>query len=381
MSDDQTSTPRWFNYFLRSGNECHQFWQEYLQRSQRDVLFVLGLGFDPRMCLGYKSLLEAEGSGKRDLMLIRFKEGPNSPSRKYSHLVESNLKKLEHLAPRESKKTVKDIPMWSADGRRIGSKNAASIFSGVSDFHAYTDVVIDISSMPRGIYFPLIGKALYLIDSYNKNKADSSSLLNLHVLVSENALLDAKIKDDGIDEDANYMHGFTGTLEAESDTSLSRIWMPIMGESQGEQLERILNKVAADEICPIIPMPSVKPRRGDNLLVEYRELLFDRLRVEPGNFMYVSEQNPFEVYRETYRTIRNYKEALENLGGCRVVISASSSKLLSIGALLAAYELKGEGVGMINVETQGYQIENDITKELHNTTLFTLWLAGDCYAK
>lgn len=382
MSNNQTSTQRWFNYFLRSGNGFHLFWQEYLQGNQRDILFVLGLGFDPRMCLAYEALLEAKGSGKRDLLLIRFQEGPNSPSQKYSHLVEANLKKLNDLAPKGCKKTEKVIPMWSKDGRRIGSRNAASVFPDLSDFHVYTDIVIDVSAMPRGIYFPLIGKALYLMDTYGKKKAmHSGSILNLHVLVSENAPLDSKIKDEGIDEDANYMHGFTGTLETESDASLPRIWIPILGENQEEQLERILNKVSADEICPVIPMPSVKPRRGDSLLVEYRELLFDRLRVEPGNFIYVSEQNPFEVYREIHRTVYHYKEALKNLGGCQVVISATSSKLLSIGALLAAYELKNEGVGVINVETQGYRIENDITTELHNTTLSTLWLAGDCYAR
>ena len=124
--------------------------------------------------------------------------------------------------------------------------------------------------------------------------------------------------------------------------------------------------------------------RTDNLLVEYRELLFDRLRVDQRNFIYVDEQNPFEVYRELHRTITHYNKALKTLGGCQVVISALGSKLLSIGALLAAYELKdyGSGVGIAHVESRGYNFENekDTEKVLSETTLSTLWLEGDCYA-
>jgi hypothetical protein len=119
------------------------------------------------------------------------------------------------------------------------------------------------------------------------------------------------------------------------------------------------------------------------LLVEYRKLLFDSWGVDQRNFIYAAEQNPFELYRAIYRTVLRYNESLRALGGCQVIISALSSKLLSIGALLAAYELKdyGLGVGMAHVETQGYEIEGgiDLGSELPRTELSTLWLTGDCY--
>jgi len=35
-----------------------------------------------------------------------------------------------------------------------------------------------------------------------------------------------------------------------------------------------------DEICPVLPFPALNPRRGDNLVLEYRDLLFDRLRID-----------------------------------------------------------------------------------------------------
>lgn len=380
MSETESVAQRWFNHFLCRGDEFSRFWKDYLQKKQRDLLFVLGMGFDPRMCMGYEAVVNAKGSGKRDRIIIRFEEGPNSPSTKYSSLVEENLRKLQEIAPNESREIIREVAMWSKDGRRIGSKNAANVFSDLSDFSDYTDLVIDISALPRGIYFPLIGKALYLIDNY-QNGEKHQKPPNLHVVISENAALDVMIKDEGIDEDANFIHGFTGTLETVSEGRLPRIWIPILGEHQSQQLEHMLNRASANEICPILPMPSADPRRGDNLLIEYRELLFDRMLVEPRNFVHVSEQNPFEVYQAIHRMVHHYKDALEDLGGCQVVISATSSKLLSIGALLAAYELKDEGVGVVNVETQGYHVEGDITEKLHQTVLSTIWLAGDCYAQ
>jgi hypothetical protein len=123
----------------------------------------------------------------------------------------------------------------------------------------------------------------------------------------------------------------------------------------------------------------VNPRRSDNLVAEYRDFLFDRLRVEPCNFIYASEWNTFEVYRQIYRTVERYNVALEALGKCKIVVSALSSKLLSVGALLAAYEAKRKGymVGISHVETHGYKINEQIAS--CNPELFSLWIAGECY--
>ena len=372
-------SPRWDPYFIARDEYFILFWKEFLYKYKRNILFILGIGFDPRMCFGYESIVNLGGSGKRDCLLVQFDEGPNSPSRVYSNLVEKNLEKIKNIIPVNSKIITQKISMWSEDSsRRTGSRNSANIIVDLSDISKYTDIVVDISSMPRGIYFPLIGKILFLMDS-NKKEEKITQNPNLHILVSENAQLDSKIKDEGIDEDANYMYGFTGTLETESYADLPKVWIPILGENQAQQLIRMVNKIDPNEICPMLPMPSVDPRRGDNLLTEYREILFDRLRVDPKNYIYVAEQNPFEVYREIFRTVQHYKKSLETLGGCQIAISASSSKLLSIGALLAAYELKNQGVGIINIETYGYQIDDDIESLLDKTELFTIWISGECY--
>lgn len=371
---------RWENYFFRRGTEFGDFWSSYLQAGERSLLFLIGLGFDPRALHALKALLTLGGKGSRDCISVEFDEGQGSPSRKHYDMVQKNRAELSSLIPKDATST-KTISMLSRDGRRVGSRNASNLIGTASEIAKYSDIVIDVSAMPRGVYFPLIGKVLYLLDTFTK-EGKQGSIPNLHVIVSENPHLDSKIVDEGIDEDASYMHGFTGTLDTEASTGSPKIWIPILGERQGPQLERVDNLVQPDEICPIIPMPSVNPRRGDDLLLEYREFLFDRLRVEPRNFIPVSENNPFEVYREIYSTVLHYNQALNLLGHCRIVLSSHSSKLLSIGTLLAAYELKSKGVGVAHVETHGYQIEGeiDVGSELGQTELSTLWLSGDCYA-
>jgi len=142
-----------------------------------------------------------------------------------------------------------------------------------------------------------------------------------------------------------------------------------------------------DEICPVLPFPSLDPRRSDNLVLEYRDLLFDRLRIEPRNFIYVSERNPFDVYRQIQRTIHHYREVhrevLGPLGGCKTVLSALSTKLLSVGALLVAYELKQAkvDVGIAYVGSQGYIMDDGSgsPRQQIQSELFGLWLTGECY--
>lgn len=371
---------RWENYFLRSGNEFSKFWEEYLGNKERDVLFVVGLGFDPRMCIASDVILNVGGKGNRDCFLIVFDEGADSPSRKYSGEIASNKSKLTELFNEKGELIEKTIKIFSEDGRRIGSTSAANIFSSAADLSKYTDIVVDISAIPRALYFPIIKK---LLQNHDSNK-DTSKNPNIHVVVTENPVLDAAIQAEGVDDKANYIHGFGGNIDLESTAQLPRIWMPIIGERREDHMTKIHTLISpVEEICPILPFPGTNPRKGDNLILEYREFLFDKFRhVEPNNIVYAAEQNPFEAYRKIVKTVIQYDHALKPLGGCKIILSALSSKLLSIGALLAAYDLKQKkySIGVAHVEAQGYTMsgENGMKSEA-GRELFSLWLAGEGY--
>ena len=356
--------PRWENYVLGRGPELTAFWQNRLCEP-KDILYVLGKGFDPRMCDGAELIMASGGKGKRDFLAVGFDEGPSSASQAYAANTEANWKKLSGIANGHGTLTTKEIAMWSGDGRRIGSRSAAYLFDKETDISGYTDIVVDISALPRGLYFPIVAKILHLIDRMNGIKP------HLHVFVAENPSIDAQIRDEGIDEAAEYVHGFGGGLAMEAGGPDPKVWIPLLGEGQATQLERIHELVTPDEICPVMPFPSLDPRRPDNLLLEYRELMFDRLFVEPGNFIYASERNPFDVYRQVRRAILQYRSALEPLGKCKAVISAQSTKLLSVGALLVAYELK-QDVAIANIESQGYAMGP--LGQCPASEVFGLWL-------
>jgi hypothetical protein len=372
--------PRWHNYVMESGPRLETFWKSHL-RTPRDVLFVVGKGFDPRMCLGLQLVLSAGGTGKRDVIALELDEGDSSPSKRYQPLVDENWTVLQRLMVPKGSLSTRELKVWSADGRRIGSRRAAALFGSQRDFNGYSDVVLDISALPRGIYFPLIAKILHLLDKGTVDRRDKKP--NFYVMVAEDPILDGRIQDEGVDDTATYVHPFAGRLEMEATADYPKVWIPVLGERQTTQLGRIYDLVAPDEIAPLLPSPSGNPRRSDDLVLEYRELLFDRLRIERSNFIFASERNPFEVYRQIRKAVLHYRDALQPLGGCKAVLSALSTKLLSVGAILVAYELKQANVdvGIADVECQGYIIEVAAEGDLSNTQseLFGLWLWGESY--
>jgi len=376
MTDDF----RWNDYFLRGAADVESFWKDLLAEEERRLLFVLGHGFDQRMCHGLRTIVGTSKDTPFDALVIEYDEGPRSHSHQYSELRERNGERLEALLKGRGKLARRRITMFN-DGRRVGARSITNEFQSMSKFRSYSDVVVDISALPRGLYFPLLSKLLLLFDQ----DPGDQSWPNLHVVVAHSPGLDQRIVDEGVEENASFLHGFSAaSFEREATREQPRIWIPLLGRRQTIQLERIYELVSPDEICPLLPSPAHNPREADDLVLEYREFLFDQLRVEPQNIIYASESNPFEVYRQLMRSIVHYREALEPLSGCKAVLSALSSKLLSLGALLAAYELSrgrtGDDhvdVGVAHVDTQGYRLED--AEEEQAVDLYSLWLCGECY--
>ncbi|MBV9122145.1 MAG: hypothetical protein JO112_02135 [Planctomycetes bacterium] len=368
----QPSAPRWQHYVLLQGERLRAFWVDHLSQRERNLLFVLGRGFDPRMCMGLQLILEMGGSGQRDVLALDFREGPASPSLVYQDLVEANWTALQGLFQGRGQITTRPLEFWSVEGRRASSQNARDLFMSSHCFAGYTDVVVDVSAMPRSVFFPLLARILNLLDVA---RAVPVPTANLHVLVADNPPLDAAIQEEGIDQMAEFMASFMGGFDVEA-TQTPKVWIPLLGEHRTTQFDRIRDLVKPDEVCPVLPSPARNPRRGDNIVVEYQRVLFDELRLNPAEFLYASEQNPFEVYRQLRGAVVRYEEVFRLLGGCRVALSAMSSKLMSLGALLVAYELKQleYNVGVAHIECQGYTMPAVVP----TAELFGLWVAGEC---
>lgn len=361
----------------RFGVDLELFLSEHFADESRKVCFIMGRGFDPRMVSGIRRLRRACPGLSIQITLLTFDEGALSPSRKYDELVRANIKALLDIIE-EKDVTLKTLSMFSQERRRITARSAEALFKNASEFSGFTDIIVDVSALPRSVFMPVTAKLLHLIDAL------PSPRLNLFVLADENVALDTAFVEEGLDEEADYVHPFRGDAERESTASKPRVWFPLLGENQGNQLRKIADLVKPSEVCPLLPAPSRDPRRGDDLVVEHREFLFDSLRVDPRNFLYVCEDNPFEVYRQLMLAISHYGTTLEPLGGANAILTAASSKLLSIGAVLAAYELKKSKsrIAIAHIEAHGYGIGVELghlAKLAEDGVTHCLWLAGECY--
>lgn len=373
---------RWSPHIMFNNNSIDSFWSEHFSKNDHKALFILGKGFDVRMNISLSRLIENSENINFDCFLIEFDEGEDSPSHQYQSFIDENMVEFNSLIDKDSLKT-KQINVWSKSGkgrRAIGDKKASDLFK-YDDIKEYTDIILDISSLPRGIYFSLVGKILALIDS----KPEKNH--NLFLTVAENVEIDKLIQESAIEDDLAYLHGFGGEIELESEKEKPLIWFPILGEEKDSHIRKGSSKITEDknrlyEICPVLPFPSKNPRRSDSLLIEYHELLFDTLDIESQNIMYTTERDPFQAYVQLSKAIQNYKESLEIINGCKIAISNFSSKLLSIGSLLVAYENQ-DFVGIMNVNSGGYKIldEEKIKKIKDKSEIFVTWLTGYPYNK
>lgn len=363
---------RWNNYLLKEGEKYKTFWQNYLTHEKK-VLFILGGGFDPRMCFCLDLIMNEDCRAKLDCLLLNLDGNDVSLSPDLQSRVVQNNSELKRMMVGRGTLKEEKLKMEDETGRAIGSRSVVGMFNDYN-FDRHTDIIVDISSLPLDVYFPLIGKILNILDERRLG-------VNLHVVVAENVRMDQCIKNDGLSDEATYLYRFGGNLELESEAINPLVWIPILGEDQSAQLEPIKDLTRPSEICPVLPSPSIDPRRGDKILLENRDLL-DRLSIESGNIIYASEQNPFEVYRQINKTVEYYRTALRPLGDARFAISPLSGKLMSMGALLVAYEegiSNKKTVGIAYVESSGYTMQDNCSDLMPQCKPFSLWIFGDCY--
>lgn len=372
---------RWNPYVLLQNETVKELWNSHFKEQDRKVLFILGKGFDVRMNLAIASLLELCPEINLECIMIEIDEGKDSSSHNLKDLVDENINELTAILGGRSV-VRKDLKLWTTTGKKkvkIGDREASKVIGNYSDIESYSDIIVDISALPRGVYFSLIGKLLTLIDKY------SNSCQNLFITIAENAEIDRLTKEKASEGDVNFLHGFGGGIEVTSENDKPLVWFPILGEEKLGHVRKAFGKITETknrlyEICPTFPFPSKDPRRSDSILIEYHELLFDELGIEPQNIMYISERNPFEAYIQLSNAIKNYKKSLSIINGCKAVLSNFSSKLLSIGTLLAAYEDR-DSVGVLNVDSQGYDYidKNEVKKVKSESELFVTWLTGEPY--
>jgi hypothetical protein len=355
--------------------EFSECWKAHFAVRVRNVLIIAGLGFDPRAVLVSQELIAAAGSGRRDLWLLCYDNGQETTEAS-EQTVANNDARFQALF--NGPRTLLRLPiaMRTDRARSATCQNTKAAILRPDELLKYDDVIVDVSALPRMISLTTLAQLLALFDD---QEARGQPTPNLHVVAAESVAHDLGTAENSLDSDVILLTGFSGRLDSEA-LQNPKIWVPILGEGQDIRLQRIFDKVQPDQICPVVPFPTRDPRRGDRIVESHQRILFDEFRVEPPNILYASEYNPFEAYREVFMAIDRYREALVELGDCRVFVSPLSSKLLSVSALLACYDHKRQksgkfDVGIPYVEVASYGVSDTNLKV--EQILTSMWLTGE----
>ena len=366
---------RWDPYVLARDAEFENFWQGHLATRDRRILLVLGRGFDVRT-LEAARRLKGAGADLRAWMLA-FDTGLGESERRTA-LTAANQAGLEALLGQE-RVDVTRIAIGGSAGAPVTSPNTRRAVGERADIFDYNDIVVDISAMPRMVALTTVAK---LLNDLDRAAAQGGRSVNLHVTVAESVLADIGAARGTLRDSVSMVQGFSGKLNAQGTETWPRVWFPVLGEGQRERLDLIHGILDPDEICPIVPFPSREPRRGDEIIAEHRGTLFDDFQVEPSNILLASEYNPFEAYKQIFLAMDRYRRALNGLGGCKAFVSPVSSKLLSIGVLLACYDhragvVPGQrlDVGIPYVETADYG--DPVQDSAEPFELHSMWIRGE----
>ena len=372
---DQSAQMRWDPYHLFPDHEFDPFWQEHLCARDRKLLIVVGRGFDVR-ALKATSRIVAAGAAP-DVWLLGFDNGLQDSERR-TEMTRQNVSDLGTLCGAHRISTL-DIRIGEPAVGNATSNSTRRAIMQAGSIEAYDDVVVDISAMPRMVALTTIAKLIYDLDEIEHR---TGRLTNLHVTTAESVSADLKAQQGTLSEEVTNVVGFSGHLTAQGTEHVPRVWFPVLGEDQTDRLIKIQDKLDPDEICPVVPFPSREPRRGDEIIDQHRQVLFDDFQAEPRNILRASEYNPFEAYKQLFAAMDRYRRALKELGGCKAFVSPVSSKLLSVGALLACYDhLHGTiaggrlMVGIPYVETAVYG--DPVVDDEIQTELYAMWIRGE----
>jgi hypothetical protein len=365
---------RWDPYVLSEDRNFDDFWRDHLATRDRSMIFVLGRGFDPRALVALQRMVNV--CAKPTVWLMAFDNHLEDSELRQS-LTQRNRDELEVLV---GKARIHELAIDIGDSAysNATSRSTQKAIGSAGDLAAHDDVVVDISAMPRVVALTTVAKLLHDLD---KQAATGGKNTNLHVVTAESVKTDLRTFGSLMDEMTNVV-GFSGHLTEQTSEHVPRVWFPVLGERQKDRLQLIQSRLDPDEICPVIPFPSRNPRRGDDIINEHRVLLFEDFQVEPSNILRASEFNPFEAYKQLFGAMDRYRRALDELGGCKAFVSPLSSKLLSIGALLACYDHRSgaiEGtrlkVGIPYVETAVYS--DPESSDATDYELYSMWIRGE----
>lgn len=350
---------RWDPCVAHRGSDVDGFVAEYFALPGRRVVLIAGAGFDPRST-AVATRLAAAGVPIRALLIQENR--PNAAQELFDRASANTGAMLAAIADRE----LVPIDIFGGDGAVTGGRNVVTLL-GRQNFEGVTDVVIDISALSVGTSFPIIR---YFVERVERRRGPP----NIHVFVAHDPKLDADIR--SIPSDApGHVHGFKGGSTLDASATAAKLWLPQLTAGRRSALGRLYDFVSPHDTCPILPFPASNPRLGDALAEEYIIELESTWAVDTRNIVYADESDPLDLYRTILRLDDRRKPVFAGAGGSLLVLSPLGSKVMALGALMAALE---RDLPVAHIEPIGYKFQAAIPN-VAAPNLVHIWLEGDVY--
>jgi hypothetical protein len=381
----------WNHYAFGRGAKVQDLWDGLYRNRTVRLLYVAGRGFDVRAQSALRQFVRVARAAdarfeQADLLLIGL--SGYQLSEELHQQTEENARAFESDFSVIGKTRGVTVGPSSAGEEDLSASNALQlgIEAVLANVNEQTDIVLDVSSLPRVTFLALLTS---LLQKLTPDKRAFNALgargVNLQVIVAEDPALDAAIRSEDPSNELITIPGFSSALVAESVQDWPVVWFPILGENRIGQLVRVSAAIPSfAEICPVLPHPSRDPRRADSLMLEYKEPLFDARQTPTDNILYVHESNPFEAYRQLLHAMKRYRQSMQIMGGTRLVVTPLASKLMTVAAGLACFEMRPDspvenyGVAIPYVEAKRYVVPPEFLRA-SKPEISALVLTGEAY--
>lgn len=364
-----SSRGRWDRCVSLRGMDVVEFAARFLGVDDRQVVLLGGAGFDPRSTQIAATL--ARHIAKLSALFIR-EERPGLRHGELRDRADGNADRVRDLI---SDCGFASFSVFANDGAVIGGREVAKLIASRS-WKGISDVVVDVSALSKGVAFPLVR---CLLDTLDQHRLPA----NVHLMVFEDARLDQSIGEIGCDR-ASMMSGFEGTWGLDSSRDAAKLWLPQLIKGQHSILDRLHrflapNDVSPIDVCPILPFPAENPRLPDELIEEYRNELMSNWSVEPRDIVYAHQRDPLDLYRTILRIDDARQRVFREVGGSMTLLSPLGSKVLAIGALMAALD---RDFPVAYVESIDYDVKPETIEVVEPPgEIVHVWLRGGTNAK
>lgn len=356
--------PQWEPAVDHLGVDAKEFFGARWGSSQRRVLLIAGAGFDPR-ATRIPSMLSALIGRRLSLLLVR--EHRPDPDPTLAERAERNFGALSSLVA-DATRMVLEVPVFGVGGAVTGGRTAAQHASQIS-LDNIDDVVIDFSALSIGISFPLTAVLM---------ERAATAKVNVHAVVLADPALDSAIRP--LPAEASLpIHGFHHRWRLDELEAASKLWLPQLATGQRELLDRIFREVEPHDICPILPFPAADPQRADRLIQEYLAEFESGWEVDQRSIIFAAENSSLDVYRTILALDDERRPVFDGHGGSVCVLSPVGSKVLALGALMAAMQ---RTFPVLYVEAVGYQTDLALLDAFASDggELVHVWLSGEPYS-